>query len=153
MYSILATHNKTSVGVNFYLADTYDEILSIKARPGSKAYVIEDEKTYILKHSGEWVEYYSSIKKYVDEKIGQINPDIVEELKALIEDLESGAIDEKIAEHVAEQLATEETQAQLVSMIKEGSDLVTVDKLETYNYITEEELSTIILSGGTAKKI
>jgi hypothetical protein len=38
-------------------------------------------------------------------------------------------------------------------MIKEGSDLVTVDKLETYNYITEEELSTIILSGGTAKKI
>lgn len=38
-------------------------------------------------------------------------------------------------------------------MIKEDADIVTVDKLENYNYITEEELSTIILSGGTAKKI
>jgi hypothetical protein len=38
-------------------------------------------------------------------------------------------------------------------MIKEDADIVTVDKLETYNYITEADLNAIILSGGTAKKI
>ena len=151
MFSIIATHNKTSVGINTYLVDTFAELAQLKSRPGSKAYVIETGYTYILKNSGEWVEYYSSIKKYIDEKLEMVDPAIVEELKELLEQIESGSIDEKIAEQVETQLATKETQEVLVTMIKEDPEVITVEKLETYNYIREEDLNTVIFNGGSAE--
>jgi hypothetical protein len=94
MYSILATHNKTSVGVNFYLADTYDEILSIKTRPGSKAYVIQTGLTYILSHKGNWEEYYPALKTYIDNKFSQLNidPSLLDELHILLDQIENGDI-------------------------------------------------------------
>ena len=87
MFSIIATHDKTSFGINTYLVDTFGELSSIKTKPGSKAYVIEDGKTYILKHNGEWHEYYSALKTYVDDKFEKldISPEMLEELHILVD--------------------------------------------------------------------
>ena len=153
MFSIIASHNKTSVGINTYLVDTIAERDVIRTKPGSKAYVIETGLTYILSHSGEWEEYYPALKRYVDEKFAGIDADLLQELKDLIDQIESGSIDEKIATEISIQLSTPETQVQLVNMIKQDPDIVTVDKLETYEYITQEDLQSVVLDGGTATSV
>jgi hypothetical protein len=84
MFSIIATHDKTSIGINTYLVDTLAERNVIRTKPGSKAYVIETGLTYILSHAGTWEEYYPALKKYVDEKFAGIDPALLEELKELI---------------------------------------------------------------------
>ena len=140
MFSIITSSNKTSVGINTYLVDTIAERDTIRTRPGSKAYVIETGLTYILSHSGTWEEYYPALKMYVDEKFAGVDPELLAELKELIDQIETGSIDEKIATEIGKQLASEETQTMLVAMIKNDPDIITTEKLETYEYITHDDL-------------
>lgn len=151
MFSIITSSNKTSVGINTYLVDTIAERDVIRTRPGSKAYVIETGLTYILSHSGSWEEYYPALKMYVDEKFAGIDASLLNELKELIDQIESGSIDEKIAFEVNAQLNSPETQAKIVNIVKQDPDIVTVQKLENYDYLKEEDLQQVVLDGGNAE--
>ena len=127
MYSIVANGERITPGINFYLADTLEELKGIRqVLPASKGYVFEDSKTYILNHAGEWVEYYSALRKYVDEQLALIDPGLVEELKELLAQIESGEIDKKISAEVTKQL--------------EEKNYVTIEQLENKNYVQQNEL-------------
>ena len=69
MYSIIATNNRVAQGVNFYLIDTLGELSQLIAKPGTKAYVLEDSKTYIINHKKQWTVFKPSLIKYVDEAL------------------------------------------------------------------------------------
>lgn len=88
MYTIVANGDNISSGINFYLVDTKEQLNKLYPRPGSKAYVIEDSKTYILSHkksSDRWMEYKHVLTKYVDDSIekalaeftGDIDPETI----------------------------------------------------------------------------
>ena len=141
MFSIIATHDKTSFGINTYLADTFDELSQIKTKPGSKAYVIEDGKTYILKHNGQWHEYYSALKVYVDSKFEtlDISPEILEELRLLVDQIENGNINQLIVDKIKE--------LDLVS----SADVEII--LQEKNYISYNNIEKTILYGGSATEI
>lgn len=127
MYSVIANGDRITPGINFYLTDTLEELQGLKrVQPASKGYVLADQKTYILTHAGEWVEYYPALKKYVDEQLAAVDPELVKELKELLAQIESGDIDGKISAEVTKQL--------------EEADYVTNDELLAKNYITNEEL-------------
>jgi hypothetical protein len=94
MYSIIANNDNIVFGVNTYLSDTVAELKTIRrAVAGSKAYVVEDGKTYILTNSGEWKEFYSALKKYVDDKLAGIDTETIKELQELLEKIESGQLE------------------------------------------------------------
>ena len=91
MYTIVANGDNISSGINFYLVDTKEQLNQLYPRPGSKAYVVEDSKTYILTHkktTDRWVEYKHVLTKYVDESIdkalknftGDIDPDTIKRM-------------------------------------------------------------------------
>lgn len=93
MYTIVANGDNISSGINFYLVDTKEQLNQLYPRPGSKAYVLEDSKTYILSHkknSDRWMEHKHVLTKYVDESIDTalknfkgIDPEVV---RAMIAD-------------------------------------------------------------------
>ena len=128
MYSVIANGERITPGINFYLTDTLEELQGLKkVQPASKGYVLADQKTYILNHKGEWVEYYPALKKYVDEQLAAVDPALVEELKELLAQIESGDIDGKISAEVTKQL--------------EEKDYITENDLISKNYVTNEELA------------
>ena len=141
MFSVIATHNKTSVGVNFYLVDNYSDLSDIKTRSGSKAYVIENGKTYLLAHNGEWTEYYPALKKYIDDKFSNldISPEMLEELRILVDQIENGNIDQLIIDKIKEM--------NLVS----ANDVETI--LKEKNYISYNDTEEIVFYGGNSATI
>lgn len=141
MYSIIANGENISEGVNTYLSDSFAELRRIKTRPGSKAYVIEDGKTYILTHSGEWKEFYSALKKYVDDKISGLNidPEMLEELRILVDQIENGNIEQLIADKIEE--------LNLVS----ADDVEAI--LQEKNYVSYNDTNQIVFYGGSATEI
>lgn len=155
MYSIIANGNDISEGVNTYLADFVAELNKIRTRPGSKAYVIEDGKTYILTNSGEWKEFYSALKKYVDDKLAGIDTETINELKELLEKIESGQIEQLIAVEVTKQISSPEVQLEFIKAVKADPDIVTKQHLDITleDYIQREELEQSIFNGGNASLI
>ena len=141
MFSIIATHDKTSFGINTYLVDTFGELSSIKTKPGSKAYVIEDGKTYILKHNGEWHEYYSALKAYVDDKFEKldISPEMLEELHILVDQIENGNIDQLIIDKIEEFNLVSSTDVEAI--------------LQEKNYVSYNDTEQIVFYGGSATEI
>lgn len=141
MFSIIATHDKTSFGINTYLVDTFGELSSIKTKPGSKAYVIEDGKTYILKHNGEWHEYYSALKTYVDDKFEKldISPEMLEELHILVDQIENGNIDQLIIDKIEEFSLVSSTDVEAI--------------LQEKNYVSYNDTEKIVFYGGSATEI
>lgn len=141
MFSIIATHDKTSFGINTYLVDTFAELSSIKTKPGSKAYVIEDGKTYILKHNGEWHEYYSALKTYVDDKFEKldISPEMLEELHILVDQIENGNIDQLIIDKIEEFNLVSSTDVEAI--------------LQEKNYVSYNDTEKIVFYGGSATEI
>lgn len=138
MFSIISSSNKTSVGINTYLVDTLAERDTIRTRPGSKAYVIETGLTYILSHNGLWEEYYPALKKYVDDKFSKldVSPELLEELRILVDQIENGNIDQLIANKIEEMnLLTEEDVEEILT-----------DK----NYISYKDEDVILYGGNSA---
>ena len=91
MYTIVANGDNISSGINFYLVDTKEQLNQLYPRPGSKAYVLDTQKTYILSHrktSERWIEYKHVLTHYVDEAIekalqnftGDIDPDTIQKM-------------------------------------------------------------------------
>lgn len=140
MFSIISSSNKTSVGINTYLVDTLAERDTIKTKPGSKAYVIETGLTYILSHSGVWEEYYPALKKYVDDKFSKldVSPELLEELRILVDQIENGNIDQLIVNKIEEMnLLTE----------KDVEEILTEK-----NYMSYKD-EDVIFYGGSATEI
>ena len=140
MFSIISSSNKTSVGINTYLVDTLAERDTIKTKPGSKAYVIETGLTYILSHSGVWEEYYPALKKYVDDKFSKldVSPELLEELRVLVDQIENGNIDQLIVNKIEEMnLLTE----------KDVEEILTEK-----NYMSYKD-EDVIFYGGSATEI
>ena len=138
MFSIISSSNKTSVGINTYLVDTLAERDTIKTKPGSKAYVIETGLTYILSHSGVWEEYYPALKKYVDDKFSKldVSPELLEELRILVDQIENGNIDQLIVNKIEEMnLLTE----------KDVEEILTEN-----NYISYKDEDIILYGGNSA---
>ena len=140
MFSIISSSNKTSVGINTYLVDTLAERDAITTIPGSKAYVIETGLTYILSHSGVWEEYYPALKKYVDDKFSKldVSPELLEELRVLVDQIENGNIDQLIVNKIEEMNLLAE---------KDVEEILTEKKYMSYK---DED---VIFYGGSATEI
>ena len=57
MVSVLKNGNNISYGTKKFLLDTekdFSELKSKDVKPGDSALILENSKTYILDHSGEW---------------------------------------------------------------------------------------------------
>ncbi len=156
MYSIIANNDNIVFGVNTYLSDTVAELKTIRrAVAGSKAYVVEDGKTYILTNNGEWKEFYSALKKYVDDKLAGIDTETIKELQELLEKIESGQVEQLIAQEVKTQINSPEIKLEFIKSVKEDPDIVTKQMLGEVleEYLTEEEISQSIFNGGNASSI
>lgn len=141
MYSIIANGNDISEGINTYLADFVAELNKIRTRPGSKAYVIEDGKTYILTNSGEWKEFYSALKKYVDDKFEKldISPEMLEELHILVDQIENGNINQLIVDKIEEFNLVSSTDVEAI--------------LQEKNYVSYNDTDKIVFYGGSPTEI
>ena len=61
MVSIQSNGGKVAYGIKNYIADTKADLDSLERRylfPRSTAYVIDEEKYYILNNNLEWKDYY-----------------------------------------------------------------------------------------------
>lgn len=131
MYTIVANGDNISSGINFYLVDTKDQLNQLYPRPGSKAYVIEDSKTYILSHrrTGErWVEYKHVLTTYVDESIDKA-------LKNFTGDIDPETIRTMIANELAyfnweQNSAFTQAVNSMIGNFLDGSTYVTKDQVD-----------------------
>lgn len=141
MFSVIATHNKVSVGINDYLVDSFAELAQLKTKAGSKAYVMEEGKTYLLGHNGKWTEYYPALKKYIDDKFTNldIDPEMLEELRILVDQIENGNIGQLIADKIEE--------LNLVS----ANDVEAI--LQEKNFVSYNDTEQIVFYGGSATEI
>ena len=142
MYSIIANNDNIVFGVNTYLSDTVAELKTIRrAVAGSKAYVVEDGKTYILTNSGEWKEFYSALKKYVDDKFEKldISPEMLEELHILVDQIENGNINQLIVDKIEEFNLVSSTDVEAI--------------LQEKNYVSYNDTEKIVFYGGSATEI
>lgn len=157
MYTIVANGDNISSGINFYLVDTKEQLNKLYPRPGSKAYVVEDSKTYILTHkkSGErWIEFKHVLTKYVDDSIekalanftGDIDP---ETIKAMInEELtyfnwnSNNAFIQAVNTNIHSYLQNNSymTQSQVEAMIQDAiKNIVYPDYSDLSDYLTKVE--------------
>lgn len=134
MYTIVANGDNISSGINFYLVDTKEQLNNLYPRPGSKAYVLEDSKTYILSHkksSDRWMEYKHVLTKYVDDSI----------TKALAEF--TGDIDpETIRAMITDELAYFDWEQN--SAFTQAVNSVIRDFLSSSAYVTKDQVETMI---------
>lgn len=146
MYSIIASNNNISQGVNFYLVDTIAELKLIKARPGTKAYVLEDSNTYIMNHKKNWYIFKSSLVGYVDIAIeealknftGDIDPELI---KTMINDelnefnwSGNEAFRSAVNEQILEQLQQGNyvTEKRVIEIIKDNYGNIVMPDLDLY---------------------
>lgn len=134
MYTIVANGDNISSGINFYLVDTKEQLNQLYPRPGSKAYVVEDAKTYILTHkktTDRWVEYKHVLTKYVDESIDKA-------LKNFTGDIDPETIEQMIGEQL-DQFAWNKNDAFKAAVNAEIEGYLTTNK-----YVTENQLQKAI---------
>lgn len=134
MYTIVANGDNISSGINFYLVDTKEQLNNLYPRPGSKAYVLEDSKTYILTHkktTDRWVEYKHVLTKYVDESIDKA-------LKNFTGDIDPETIKQMIGEQL-DQFAWNTNEAFKTAVNIEIEGYITTGK-----YVTESQLKAAI---------
>lgn len=134
MYTIVANGDNISSGINFYLVDTKEQLNNLYPRPGSKAYVLEDSKTYILSHkktTDRWVEYKHVLTKYVDESIDKA-------LKNFTGDIDPETIKRMIGEQL-DQFAWDTNEAFKIAVNVEIEGYLTTNK-----YVTENQLQAAI---------
>lgn len=134
MYTIVANGDNISSGINFYLVDTKEQLNQLYPRPGSKAYVVEDSKTYILTHkktTDRWVEYKHVLTKYVDESIDKA-------LKNFTGDIDPATIERMIGEQL-DQFAWDKNEAFKTAVNAEIEGYITTGK-----YVTESQLKVVV---------
>lgn len=134
MYTIVANSDNISSGINFYLVDTKEQLNQLYPRPGSKAYVVEDSKTYILTHkktTDRWVEYKHVLTKYVDESIDKA-------LKNFTGDIDPETIERMIGEQL-DQFAWNKNEAFMIAVNAEIEGYIA-----TGEYVTESQLNAAI---------
>lgn len=134
MYTIVANGDNISSGINFYLVDTKEQLNQLYPRPGSKAYVVEDSKTYILTHkktTDRWVEYKHVLTKYVDESIDKA-------LKNFTGDIDPATIERMIGEQL-DQFAWDKNEAFKTAVNVEIEGYITTGK-----YVTESQLKVVV---------
>lgn len=134
MYTIVANGDNISSGINFYLVDTKEQLNRLYPRPGSKAYVVEDSKTYILTHkkSGErWIEFKHVLTKYVDESIQKTLDGFTGEVKP-----------ETIQQMINEELNVFDWNGN--ETFKSAVNTEIIGYMETKKYVTETELKAAI---------
>ena len=134
MYTIVANGDNISSGINFYLVDTKEQLNKLYPRPGSKAYVIEDSKTYILSHKkslDRWIEYKHVLTKYVDDSIEKA-------LKNFTGDIDPETIEQMIGEQL-NQFAWNQNEA-----FKTAVNAEIYEYLKTGQYITQDQLQKAI---------
>lgn len=99
MVSVLKNGNNISYETKKFLLDTekdFSELASKDIKPGDSALILENSKTYILGHSGEWkpFSYFQKPVKGIDYWTEEDKNFVIQEVINNIDVLTLGSIDE-----------------------------------------------------------